>query len=129
MFKRFVDIVALVMLLHAEDMPGVEAAVSWMFQGKTLQKLLRLLSKFYKGLPYRFESVSYLLRLEVSGVLYLSAKPRRLSFVMCYESELGIVDHDLLFCRLDAQDICDIAGRDGVAVRFEHDEALGVTYA
>lgn len=105
----------------------MEAAVSWMFQNEPLQELICLLSKLHKGLPYRLDTVSYLLRLEVSGVLYLSTKPRRLSFMMRYEIELGIVDHDLVLCRLDAQDICDIAGRNGVAVRFEHDEALGIT--
>jgi len=127
--KGPVDVVALVVLLHAEDISGVEPAVSGMSLDEALQELLRRLSQFHKGLPHRLKTIPYLFRLEVLGVLHLPAKTRRLSFMMSYELDLGVVDHDLMLRRLEAQYVCDVAGGHGVPVRLKLDEPLGVTDA
>ena len=51
---------------------------------------------------------------------------RGLSFVPGDEIDLGTIDQDLVFRRLEAQDIGDIAGRHGVPVRFEGDKPFRV---
>jgi len=127
MFKRTVDVVALIVLFHAEDVPGVEPAVSGMSQGKPLQELFRLPAQLQKGLPYRLKTIPYFFCFEVPGVLHLSAKSRSLPFMMSYKIEFGIVDHDLLVSRLDTQYVSNVARWHGVAVCFKLDKPLGVT--
>lgn len=127
--KRPVDVVALVVLLHAEDVSGVEPAVSGMPLDEALQELLRRLSQFHKGLFHRLKTIPYPFRREVIGVIHLPAKPGGMSFMMSDELDLGVVDHDLLLRRLEAQYVCDVAGGHGVPVRLKFDEPLGVTDA
>jgi len=127
--KGPVDVVALVVLLHAEDISGVEPAVSGMPLDEPFQELPRRLSQFHKGLPHRLKTIPYPFRPEVRRVLSLSAKTRGLPFMMRDELKLGVVDQNLLLCRLDAQDVGDVAGGHGVPVRFKLDEPLSVTDA
>ena len=105
----------------------MEPTVSGISQSKPLQELFRLLSQLQKGLSYRFKAIPYLFRFEVPWVLHFSAKSRRLPFMMSYEVEFWIVDHDLMLRRLDAQYVRNVAGWHGVAVRFKLDESFGVT--
>jgi len=127
--KGPVDVVALIVLLHAEDISGMEPAVSGMPLDKPFQELRRRLSQFHKGLPHRLKTIPYPFRPEVLRILYLPAKTRGLPFMMRDTLKLGVVDQNLLLRRLDAQDVGDIAGVHGVPVRFKFDESLSVTDA
>ncbi len=42
------------------------------------------------------------------------------------ELKLGAVDEDLLIRRLEAQDISDVLGRDGVIIRFKLNESVWI---
>ena len=120
--QRSVDIVALVMLFHSEDVTGVEPAVAGMSLCKPFQKLLRYFSQCQEGFSYRLKAVAYLLSGEVCRIFHLPAKSRRLSFMPGYEVDLGIVEYDLFFRSLHTQDVGNVAGGYGVLVRFKVDE-------
>ncbi len=109
MLKSPVDVIALKVLFHSEDVSGVEPAVSGISMCQSLQELFRRLSQFHKGFSYRFKTIPYLFCLEVAGVRHLSAEPRGLPFMMGYEIKLGIVDHDLMVRSLKAQYVRDVA--------------------
>jgi hypothetical protein len=73
--KRPVDVVALIVLLHAEDISGMEPAVSGMPLDEPFQELRRRLSQLHKGFSHRLKTIPYPFRPEVLRVLYLPAKP------------------------------------------------------
>ena len=119
--NRLVDILTLVVLLHPQDVSGVEPAVSGMSLGQSFQKLLRRLSQFQKSFSDRLQTVASLFGLKVIRVFHPFAKPCGISLMPGDEFNLGGVDQDLVLRCLEAQDIGDVAGRNGVVVCLKFD--------
>ena len=119
-----VDILTLVMLLHAQDGPGLEPAVSGMSFGEPREKRLGHLSQLQKGLSDRLKAIAYPFGLEVIRVFYPFAKTGRISLMPGDEFNLGAVDQDFLLRGLETQDIGDVLGRDGVVVRLKLNEPV-----
>jgi len=116
-----VDIITLVVFLHPQDVSGLEPAVSRMFLGQSLEKSLCHLSQCQKGLPDRLKAVAYLFSPEVIRVFHLLAQPCGIALMPGDEFDLRSVDQDLMFRGLEAQDVGDVAGGDGVVIRLKLD--------
>ena len=116
----------MVVLLHPQDVSGLEPAVSGMSFGESLEKRLGHLSQFQKGLSDRLQTVAYLFGLEVIRVFHPFAQPCRISLMPGDELNLGAVDQDLLLRGLEAQDVGDMAGGNGVEVRFKLNEPVWI---
>lgn len=102
MLDRPVDILTLVVLLHPQDVSGVEPAVSGMSLGQSLEKRLCRHSQFQKGLPDRLQTVAVSFGLKVIRVFHLLAQPCRISLMVGDELNLRGVDQDLMFRGLEA---------------------------
>ena len=102
----------------------MESAVAGMSFGQPLEKRLRHLSQFQKGLSNRLQTVAFLFSLEVIRVFHLFAQPRRIALMPGDELNLGAVDQDFVLRCLEAQDVGDVVGRDGVMVCLKRDETV-----
>ena len=94
--NRLVDILTLVVLLHPQDVSGVEPAVSGMSLSQSLEKRLCRHSQFQKGLPDRLQTVAVPFGLKVIRVFHLPAQPCRISLMVGDALNLRGVDQDLM---------------------------------
>jgi len=119
-----VDILTLIVLLHAQNGSGLEPTVSGVSFGEPLEKRLCHLSQFQKGFSNRLKTIAYPFGLEVIRVFHPFAKPGRISLMPGDEFNLRTVDQDLFLLGFEAQDIGDVVGRDGVVVRLKLNEPV-----
>jgi hypothetical protein len=126
MFDGPVDILTLVLLFHPQDGSGVKPTVTGISLGQSSEKLLRRLSQFQKGLPDWLQTIALFLGFEVIRVFHPFTQPCRISWMPGKELNLGAIDQDLMLRGLEAQDVGDVGGRDGVMVGLKLNESVWI---
>jgi hypothetical protein len=124
MFDGPVDILTLVVLFHPQDGSGVKPTVSGMSLGQSLEKLLRRFSQLQKGLPDWLQTIALFWGFEVIRIFYLFPQPCRISLMPGDKLNLGAIDQDLVLRCLEAQDVGDVGGGDGVVVGLKLNEPV-----
>lgn len=113
------DILTLIIFLQPQDGAGVEPTVAGMSCGESLEKRPGHLSEGQKSLPNRLQTVADFLGPKVIRVFHPFAQAGRISFMSSDELNLRRINQDLLLRGLEAQNVGDMAGGNGVEIRFK----------